>query len=116
MCFFRGSGFRDEEIRKMVVRFPPVLGYSIETVLKQKMEFWEQVMGRTKKELATFPKFFSLSLEKRVKPRLRVIARRGVTKYSVALALTCSEDVFAQRFMGISPALVPYTPLLDTEK
>ena len=59
----------------MVERFPPLLGYSIAGVLQPKLAMWRQVLGLPLSDLASFPKFFSFSLNPRVQRRLRLLGR-----------------------------------------
>ena len=59
----------------MVERFPPLLGYSVAGVLQPKLATWQQVLGLPLSDLASFPKFFSFSLNPRVQRRLRLLGR-----------------------------------------
>lgn len=104
--FLFEAGFSSDELRGMIARFPPVLGYSISEVLKPKLDFWNDNIRLPLSQLAMFPKYFSFSLDQRIRRRLR-IAQKSQHKYGVAYILSCSEEDFVQKFLGIGSLLIP---------
>ncbi|KAF5767055.1 putative transcription regulator mTERF family [Helianthus annuus] len=61
----------------MVGRFSPLLGNSIEEVLRPKYEFLANAMQKPLEEVVEYPRYFSYSLEKKIKPRFWVIKGRN---------------------------------------
>ncbi|KAL1215306.1 Transcription termination factor MTEF1 [Cardamine amara subsp. amara] len=71
-------GFTREEVAKMVVRSPALLTYSVDNNLAPKVEFFMEEMCGDVKELKRFPQYFSFSLEKKIKPRHRLLKEHGI--------------------------------------
>ncbi len=90
----------------MVGRFPPILGYTIDAVLKPKLDFLVEKMGRSVDEVVAYPRFFSYSLEKKIAPRARVIANRGIS-CDLQSMLAKNNDQFAYEFLGVGRLLIP---------
>ncbi|XP_047171144.1 uncharacterized protein LOC124839386 isoform X2 [Vigna umbellata] len=93
-------GLSEEEIAFMVRTFSPLLGYSIEGVLKPKIEFLVNSMERPVRDVVSYPRYFSYSLEKKIKPRYWVLKRRDI-KCSLKDMLGKNDEEFAAEFMGI---------------
>ncbi|ANM62290.1 Transcription termination factor MTEF1 [Arabidopsis thaliana] len=73
-----GLGFTREEVAKMVVRSPALLTYSVDNNLVPKVEFFIEEMRGDVKELKRFPQYFSFSLERKIKPRHRLLKEHGI--------------------------------------
>ncbi|CAF2090615.1 unnamed protein product [Brassica napus] len=73
-----GLGFTRDEVAKMVVRSPALLTYSVENNLAPKVEFFMEEMRGDVKELKRFPQYFSFSLERKIKPRHRLLKEHGI--------------------------------------
>ncbi|XP_019099578.1 PREDICTED: transcription termination factor MTEF1, chloroplastic-like [Camelina sativa] len=73
-----GLGFTREEVAKMVVRSPALLTYSVDNNLVPKVEFFMEEMRGDVKELKRFPQYFSFSLERKIKPRHRLLKEHGI--------------------------------------
>lgn len=71
--YLRGLGFSHRETRIMVLRSPGLLTFSIENNFKPKLEFLRREMGRDLSELKDFPQYFSFNLERKIKPRHRLL-------------------------------------------
>lgn len=69
-------GLSKREVCSMICRFSPILGYSIEMVLKPKLDFLLRTMKKPLKEIVEYPRYFSYSLDKKIKPRFWVIQSR----------------------------------------
>nr|XP_024403083.1 transcription termination factor MTERF4, chloroplastic-like [Physcomitrium patens] len=104
--YLQDEGFHNEVICCMICRFPPLLSYNPESVLKPKLEFLVNSMGRSIYEVVEYPRYFSYSLEVKIKPRARVIKLRQV-KCSLREMLHLNDDQFASKFFGVSRLLVP---------
>lgn len=89
----------------MVHRFSPILGYSIENVMKPKLEFLLNTMGKPLREIVHYPRYFSYSLEKKIKPRYFVLKRRNV-EFIFEKVLYKSDDDFAEEFMSLDRLLL----------
>lgn len=98
--------FHNEAICCMICRFPSLLSYNSETVLKPKLDFLANSMGRKVYEVVEYPRYFSYSLEKKIKPRARVIERRK-TNCSLKEMLALNDDQFAAKFLGVGSILIP---------
>lgn len=90
----------------MVRRFSPLLGYSIDEVLRPKMEFLVNTMGRFVSDVVEYPRYFSYSLEKRIKPRYWVLKSRNID-ISLKEMLGKNDEEFAAEYIGEVEMLVP---------
>lgn len=106
MKYFRDLRFHNEAICSMICRFPPLLSYNPEPVLKPKLDFLVYSMGRQIYEVVEYPRFFSYSLDKKIKPRARVIQRFKI-KCSLKEMLALNDDQFAAKFLGFGSMLIP---------
>ncbi|XP_020232221.1 transcription termination factor MTERF2, chloroplastic isoform X1 [Cajanus cajan] len=98
-------GLSEEDIAYMVRTFSPLLGYSIEGVLRPKIEFLVNTMERPVRDVVGYPRYFSHSLEKKIKPRYWVLKGRDI-KCSLKDMLAKNDEEFAAEFMGIGRMLV----------
>ncbi|KAL3840570.1 hypothetical protein ACJIZ3_025161 [Penstemon smallii] len=96
--FLMGLGFEYEEVRGMVLRSPGLLTFSVENNYKPKVEYFLEEMNGDLEELKRFPQFFSFSLERKIKPRHRVLMEHG---FDVSLAdmLKVSDGEFNARLI-----------------
>ncbi|GAB4841865.1 hypothetical protein Ancab_011820 [Ancistrocladus abbreviatus] len=100
------AGLSKRDVVSMITRFSPLLGYSIEEVLRPKLEFLVYTMEKPVKDLVEYPRYFSYSLEKKIKPRFMVLKGRNIT-CSLKDMLGKNDEEFAAEFMGIGRILVP---------
>ncbi|CAH9118752.1 unnamed protein product [Cuscuta europaea] len=100
------AGISKRDISFMVRKFSPLLGYSIEKVLRPKLEFLVNTMGKGIKEVVEYPRYFSYSLEKKIKPRYWVLKSRNVD-ISLKDMLGKNDDEFFSEFMGVERMLIP---------
>uniref|UniRef100_A0A7N0TXF2 Uncharacterized protein n=1 Tax=Kalanchoe fedtschenkoi TaxID=63787 RepID=A0A7N0TXF2_KALFE len=106
MKYLTTSGLSKREVAIMVHRFAPILGYSIDEVLKPKLEFLVTTMEKPVSEVVEYPRYFSYSLEKKIKPRFRILKGRKI-ECSLKDMLAKNDEEFAADFMGISRILIP---------
>ncbi|GKV26772.1 hypothetical protein SLEP1_g36007 [Rubroshorea leprosula] len=99
-------GISKRDVVFMVRRFSPLLGYSIEGVLRPKYEFLVYTMEKPVRDLVEYPRYFSYSLEKRIKPRFWVLKGRNI-ECSLKEMLAKNDEGFAAQFMGVERMLVP---------
>lgn len=104
-------GLSKRDIRFMVRGFSPLLGYSIDQVFRPKVEFLVYHMKRPVKDVVEYPRYFSYSLEKKIKPRFLVLKRRNID-CSLKEMLAKNDEDFAEDFMGIGNMHVPPPPEL----
>lgn len=114
MRYLMDIGLSKEEVSSMVSRFSPLLGYSIEAVFKPKLDFLLTTMQKPLKEIVQYPRYFSYSLDKKIKPRFWVLKSRNIT-CSLKDMLGKNNEEFAEEFMGIGRLLVPPAPLSPKE-
>uniref|UniRef100_A0A5B6Z6F6 Mitochondrial transcription termination factor family protein n=1 Tax=Davidia involucrata TaxID=16924 RepID=A0A5B6Z6F6_DAVIN len=100
------TGLSKRDVAIMVCRFSPLLGYSIEEVLRPKVEFLVNTMEKPLKDVVDYPRYFSYSLEKKIKPRYRVLKGRNV-ECSLKDMLGKNDEEFAADFMDVGRLLVP---------
>ncbi|KAK8629134.1 hypothetical protein V6N13_077988 [Hibiscus sabdariffa] len=100
-------GLSRREVASMVRRFSPLLGYSIEEVLKPKLGFLLNTMEKPVRDVVGYPRFFSYSLDKRIKPRFWVLKGRNI-ECSLEEMLGKNDEEFAAEFMGVGR--IPASP------
>lgn len=93
-------GLSKSDIAFMVRSFSPLLGYSIEEVLRPKVEFMMNIMERSVKELVAYPRYFSYSLEKKIKPRYWVLKERNI-ECSLKDMLAKNDEEFAADYIDL---------------
>lgn len=103
-------GLSKREVASMVSRFSPLLGYSIEEVLKPKLEFLVYTMHKPIHDVVGYPRYFSYSLEKKIKPRFWVLKGRNL-ECSLEDMLGKNDEDFAADYMGIGRMFVPPPPI-----
>ncbi|KAG2728396.1 hypothetical protein I3760_01G203700 [Carya illinoinensis] len=102
-------GLTGKDIAFMVRRFSPLLGYSIEEVLRPKVEFLVNTMERPITDVVDYPRYFSYSLEKKIKPRFWVLRGRNV-ECSLKDMLGKNDEEFAAEYLGAGSMPVPSSP------
>ncbi|KAI3762016.1 hypothetical protein L1987_52439 [Smallanthus sonchifolius] len=100
MMYLLKIGLSKREIAFMVGRFSPLLGYSIEEVLRPKYEFLVNTMQKPLEEVVEYPRYFSYSLEKKIKPRFWVIKGRNC-ECSLKDMLGKNDEEFAADYMSV---------------
>ncbi|CAK8535550.1 unnamed protein product [Lathyrus sativus] len=93
-------GLSKKEVAYMVRTFPALLGYSINDVLRPKIEFLVNIMKRPLRDVVDYPRYFSYSLEKKIKPRYWVLKGRNI-ECSLKDMLAKNDEEFAAEFMGV---------------
>ncbi|XP_047307934.1 transcription termination factor MTERF4, chloroplastic [Impatiens glandulifera] len=93
--FLKSCGFSIEQARDMVMGCPQLLALNLDA-MKLGFEFFKDEMGRDLNELVGFPAFFTYGLESVIKPRHKVVAKKGL-KCSLAWLLNCSDQKFEER-------------------
>ncbi|KAJ6899870.1 hypothetical protein NC652_026121 [Populus alba x Populus x berolinensis] len=106
--FLMGLGFEFVEVKNMVVRAPGILTLSVERNMKPKFEYFVREMKGDPGELKKFPQFFSFSLERKIKPRHRMLVEYGLNmplSNNQLFNLCC----FGEDCEGIEPRPVSYS-------
>lgn len=93
--FLKDCGFHLDQVRKMVVGCPQVLVLNID-IMKLSFDYFQREMQRPLDDLVAFPAFFTYGLESTIKPRHRMIAKKGL-KCSLSWLLNCSAEKFEER-------------------
>ncbi|KAJ9568482.1 hypothetical protein OSB04_004448 [Centaurea solstitialis] len=106
MMYLLKIGLSKREIAFMVGRFSPLLGYSIEEVLRPKYEFLVKTMQKPLEEVVEYPRYFSYSLEKKIKPRFWAIKSRNC-ECSLKDMLGKNDEEFAADYMSEPPPSPP---------
>ncbi|OWM77926.1 hypothetical protein CDL15_Pgr018495 [Punica granatum] len=108
-------GFSPQQVREMVVQCPQLLALNID-IMKMSFDFFQQDMNRPLDDLVAFPAFFTYGLESTIKPRHKMVARKGL-KCSLSWLLNCSDDKFRERmdYEGIDLEEMEPVPSFDVE-
>ncbi|XP_013590217.1 PREDICTED: uncharacterized protein LOC106298624 [Brassica oleracea var. oleracea] len=93
-------GISEREIAFMIRKFSPLLGYSVDNVLRPKLEFLVKSMEKPVREVIDYPRYFSYSLEKRIKPRFWVLKGRNI-ECTLQEMLGKNDEEFAADFLGL---------------
>lgn len=93
--FLKDCRFSLQQMRKMIVGCPQLLALNID-IMKLSFDYFQMEMKRPLEDLVTFPAFFTYGLESTLKPRQKMVAKKGL-KCSLAWMLNCSDDKFEQR-------------------
>ncbi|KAF7135240.1 hypothetical protein RHSIM_Rhsim08G0251500 [Rhododendron simsii] len=108
MKYLLEIGLSERDVAFMVRRFSPLLGYDIDTVLRPKVEFLVNVMGKPLKNVVEYPRYFSYSLKKKIKPRYWLLKRRKV-ECSLKDMLGKNDEEFSSEFLDVERMLAsPY--------
>ncbi|XP_060206123.1 transcription termination factor MTERF2, chloroplastic [Lycium barbarum] len=105
MTYLMHVGLSKREVALMICRFSPLLGYSIDEVLKPKVEFLMNSMEKPISNVVEYPRYFSYSLEKKIKPRFWVLKDRNM-ECSLKNMLGKNDEEFSAEF-GDRKMLVP---------
>lgn len=100
MNYLLEIGLAKRDVAFMVRRFSPLLGYSINEVLEPKVDFLVNTMDKPVKEVVDYPRYFSYSLEKKIKPRFWVLKGRNI-ECSLKDMLGKNDEEFAAEFMNV---------------
>ncbi|KAJ4727546.1 Transcription termination factor like [Melia azedarach] len=93
--FLKNCGFSLQQTRKMVVGCPQVLALNLD-IMKLIFDYFQKEMKRPLDDLVAFPAFFTYGLESTIKPRHKMILKRGL-KCSLSWFLNCSDEKFEER-------------------
>jgi mTERF domain-containing protein len=93
--FLKNCGFSLQQVRKMVVYCPQLLALNL-NIMKLNFDYFQMEMKRPLDDLVIFPAFFTYGLESTIKPRHRMVAKKGLT-CSLAWLLNCSDEKFEER-------------------
>ncbi|KAI9111738.1 hypothetical protein K1719_017428 [Acacia pycnantha] len=96
--YLQSMGFSYEEVVIMVVRSPGLLTLSVKNNLMPKFEYFLEEMNGDIAQLKRFPQYFSFSLEKKIKPRHRLLLKHGFT-LPLAEMLKVSDGEFGVRLV-----------------
>ncbi|EEF39947.1 transcription termination factor MTEF1, chloroplastic [Ricinus communis] len=102
--FLLGLGFRFYDVKNMVVRSPGILTFSVENNLVPKADYFLKDMNGDLEELKRFPQYFSFSLERKIKPRHRMLADCGI-QLPLWKILKVSDGEFNARLLEMRLAM-----------
>ncbi|XP_058096414.1 transcription termination factor MTEF1, chloroplastic isoform X2 [Magnolia sinica] len=96
--YIQSLGFSYREAVKMVLRSPGLFTFSIDNNFRPKVDYFVNEMKGDLRELKDFPQYFSFSLERKIKPRHRLLVEHG---FSLRLAdmLKVSDGEFHDRLV-----------------
>ncbi|GFP93473.1 oligopeptide transporter 1 [Phtheirospermum japonicum] len=91
-----------EDFGKIIERMPQIVSLSDKAIVeacgfsKGIFDYFKSAMGRPLDDLVNFPAYFTYGLESMVKPRHKMILRKGVN-CSLSWLLNCSDEKFEDR-------------------
>lgn len=106
MKYLMKIGLSRRDIGFMVRKFSPLLGYSIEEVLRPKLEFLTKTMKKPLREVVDYPRYFSYSLEKKIKPRFWLLKSINI-ECSLKEMLGKNDEEFAADYIGVEQMVLP---------
>ncbi|CAL5086853.1 unnamed protein product [Urochloa decumbens] len=109
MNYLLEVGLSKKDVCSMIYRFSPILGYSIELVMKPKLVFLLRTMKKPLKAIVEYPRYFSYSLERKIKPRFLVLKNRKID-CSVTDMLAKNDELFAEEYLGTGLLQKPLQP------
>lgn len=109
MWYLMKVGLSKKDVGFMVRRFSPLLGYSIDEVLRPKLEFLVKTMERPVSQVVEYPRYFSYSLEKKIKPRYWILKRRNV-EFTLKEMLGKNDEEFAEVYLGVGSGEIVVPP------
>lgn len=93
--FLKDIGFSLQQVRDMVVGCPQVLALNLD-IMKLSFDYFQMDMQMPLDDLVAFPAFFTYGLESTIKPRNKIVAKKGF-KCSLSWLLNCSDEKFKDR-------------------
>ncbi|CAL5072845.1 unnamed protein product [Urochloa decumbens] len=109
MNYLLEVGLSKKDVCSMIYRFSPILGYSIELVMKPKLVFLLRTMKKPLKAIVEYPRYFSYSLEGKIKPRFLVLKNRNID-CSLTDMLAKNDELFAEEYLGTGLLQKPLPP------
>ncbi|CAL5062891.1 unnamed protein product [Urochloa decumbens] len=109
MNYLLEVGLCKKDVCSMIYRFSPILGYSIELVMKPKLVFLLRTMKKPLKAIVEYPRYFSYSLEGKIKPRFLVLKNRNID-CSLTDMLAKNDELFAEEYLGTGLLQKPLPP------
>ncbi|GMH31167.1 hypothetical protein Nepgr_033010 [Nepenthes gracilis] len=94
--YLRSLGLSCSEVANMVLRSPGLLTFSIENNYRPKVEYFLREMKGDIVEIKRFPQYFSFSLERKIKPRHKLLLDHGFSM-SLSDMLKVSDGEFNLR-------------------
>ena len=99
-------GLSNKDIAFMICGFPPLLGYSVDHVLKPKFEILKNVLCHPVSDVVVYPRYFSYCVQRKILPRSRILKRSNV-ELDLKAMLSKNDDEFAEEHLGVGRMLVP---------
>ncbi|KAG9451358.1 hypothetical protein H6P81_011323 [Aristolochia fimbriata] len=103
--YLRSLGFSYTDTVKMVLRSPGLLTFSIDKNFRPKVDYFLNEMKGDLEELKKFPQYFSFSLERKIKPRHRLLVEHGLS-LRLPDMLKVSDGEFNDRIVEMRLRLV----------
>ncbi|KAK3421895.1 hypothetical protein EUGRSUZ_G02491 [Eucalyptus grandis] len=96
--FLQSLGLDHGEVSRMAIRSPGLLTMSVENNMRPKAEFFLRDMRGSLAELKRFPQYFSFSLERKIRPRHRMLEEHGL-EMPLPEMLKISDGEFTSRLI-----------------
>ncbi|KAK3289620.1 hypothetical protein CYMTET_2960 [Cymbomonas tetramitiformis] len=95
--YLQSIGMGEEEIILCVGRLVQLFSLSVENTLKPKYDYLQRELGGSVDTVTSYPAYFSLSLNRRIKPRHRILVNLNHQEYS-------SHKPFPMKYFALSDA------------
>ncbi|KAK1294289.1 hypothetical protein QJS10_CPA16g01212 [Acorus calamus] len=113
LSLFKNRGFDQTQLDQMITRYPHLLTYDPDKILKPKMEFLKCQVGFSAVKLNELvslnPQFFNGSLEKRIKPSFDLLKDIVGTNENALLAITRLPSILS---LDLRKKMLPKVALL----
>ena len=86
-----GDVFSEDEIRRLVVKYPAVLTLSLANI-ESKLNYLVDELQREGREILTCPTYLASSMECKIVPRHRYLQTLGLDHKTYALSRLCIDD------------------------
>lgn len=120
MDFLRGVGVKTEDLVKIIVKQPQILGYTIENNIKPHIDFLRGLGvpdSRLGQIITANPSFFSYSLELSLKPRVRfLIEEVGIKRTDLAKVVILGPQTLRQPAEAMKSRLEFFSKELGASK
>lgn len=101
--YLQSIGMKEEDIILCVSRLSQIFSLSVDNSLRPKFEYLKSHLGGTVTTVTKYPAYFSLSLEKRIKPRHLILLERGRCKLPFPMKwFSMKDEEFADKVAGVT--------------
>jgi mTERF domain-containing protein len=103
--YLQSIGMSEEDIILCVSRLSQIFSLSVDNSLRPKFDYLTSQLGGDVATVTSYPAYFSLSLEKRIKPRHLILLESNKCKLPFPMKwFSMKDEDFAEKVAGVSLA------------